>query len=162
MPTDTNLVYLLIMALFYYQLWNDTGAHMGNPSESNVYIFGGMLFTVIGAFLLYGIMYLMNGGVTTEMLLIGTSFSTVTSTCPSSLAFACMYPDMQVLLMFIIPIKMKWMAAVYGVLIALSFLRPDGREEWRFYVAPQLYYFLLSTRNLKRYTAARGAQAPEV
>ena len=37
------------------------------------------------------------------------------------LAFACMYPDMQVLLMFIIPIKMKWMAAVYGVLIALSF-----------------------------------------
>lgn len=30
MPTDTNLVYLLIMALFLLSAWNDTGAHMGN------------------------------------------------------------------------------------------------------------------------------------
>ena len=120
MPTDTNLVYLLIMALFYYQLGTTLERTWGT-FRFNVYIFGGMLFTVIGAFLLYGIMYLMNGGVTTEMLLIGTSFSTSYINMSIFLAFACMYPDMQVLLMFIIPIKMKWMAAVYGVLIALSF-----------------------------------------
>ena len=118
MPTDTNLVYLLIMALFYYQLGTTLERTWGT-FRFNVYIFGGMLFTVIGAFLLYGIMYLMNGGVTTEMLLIGTSFSTSYINMSIFLAFACMYPDMQVLLMFIIPIKMKWMAAVYGVLIAL-------------------------------------------
>ena len=75
MPTDTNLVYLLIMALFYYQLGTTLERTWGT-FRFNVYIFGGMLFTVIGAFLLYGIMYLLNGGVTTEMLLIGTSFST--------------------------------------------------------------------------------------
>ena len=75
MPTDTNLVYLLIMALFYYQLGTTLERTWGT-FRFNVYIFGGMLFTVIGAFLLYGIMYLMNGVVTTEMLLIGTSFST--------------------------------------------------------------------------------------
>ena len=113
MPTDTNLVYLLIMALFYYQLGTTLERTWGT-FRFNVYIFGGMLFTVIGAFLLYGIMYLLNGGVTTEMLLIGTSFSTSYINMSIFLAFACMYPDMQVLLMFIIPIKMKWMAAVYG------------------------------------------------
>lgn len=161
MPTDTNLVYLLIMALFYYQLGTTLERTWGT-FRFNVYIFGGMLFTVIGAFLLYGIMYLMNGGVTTEMLLIGTSFSTSYINMSIFLAFACMYPDMQVLLMFIIPIKMKWMAAVYGVLIALSFLRPDGREEWRFYVAPQLYYFLLLHQKPQALYAARGAQTPEV
>ena len=57
MPTDTNLVYLLIMALFYYQLGTTLERTWGT-FRFNVYIFGGMLFTVIGAFLLYGIMYL--------------------------------------------------------------------------------------------------------
>ena len=52
MPTDTNLVYLLIMALFYYQLGTTLERTWGT-FRFNVYIFGGMLFTVIGAFLLY-------------------------------------------------------------------------------------------------------------
>lgn len=49
MPTDTNLVYLLIMALFYYQLGTTLERTWGT-FRFNVYIFGGMLFTVIGAF----------------------------------------------------------------------------------------------------------------
>ena len=119
----------------------------------NVYIFGGMLFTVIGAFLLYGIMYLLNGGVTTEMLLIGTSFSTSYINMSIFLAFACMYPDMQVLLMFIIPIKMKWMAAVYGVLIALSFFETGWAGRMAIFMSLlNFIIFFFSTRNLKRYT----------
>ena len=38
------------------------------------------------------------------------------------LAFALSYPDMQILLYFIIPVKMKWMAVVYGVLIFFEFI----------------------------------------
>jgi hypothetical protein len=38
------------------------------------------------------------------------------------LAFAVCYPDMQVMLYFIIPIKMKWMAIVYAALVAYSAL----------------------------------------
>lgn len=152
MPTDTNLVYLLIMALFYYQLGTTLERTWGT-FRFNVYIFGGMLFTVIGAFLLYGIMYLMNGGVTTEMLLIGTSFSTSYINMSIFLAFACMYPDMQVLLMFIIPIKMKWMAAVYGVLIALSFFETGWAGRMAIFMSLlNFIIFFFSTRNLKRYT----------
>ena len=152
MPTDTNLVYLLIMALFYYQLGTTLERTWGT-FRFNVYIFGGMLFTVIGAFLLYGIMYLMNGVVTTEMLLIGTSFSTSYINMSIFLAFACMYPDMQVLLMFIIPIKMKWMAAVYGVLIALSFFETGWAGRMAIFMSLlNFIIFFFSTRNLKRYT----------
>ena len=38
------------------------------------------------------------------------------------LAFALSYPDMQVLLYFIIPVKMKWMGILYGVLIVIDFV----------------------------------------
>ena len=103
--------------------------------------------------MLYGIMYLLNGGVTTEMLLIGTSFSTSYINMSIFLAFACMYPDMQVLLMFIIPIKMKWMAVVYGVLIALSFFETGWAGRMAIFMSLlNFIIFFFSTRNLKRYT----------
>ena len=151
MPTDTNLVYLLIMALFYYQLGTTLERTWGT-FRFNVYIFGGMLFTVIGAFLLYGIMYLLNGGVTTEMLLIGTSFSTSYINMSIFLAFACMYPDMQVLLMFIIPIKMKWMALVYAAMALYYFF--TGSLAVKVAIGASLLNFVIffcSSRNIKRF-----------
>ena len=54
MPTESNLIFLLIMALFYYQLGMALERTWGT-FRFNVYIFGGMIFTVIGAFVLYGI-----------------------------------------------------------------------------------------------------------
>ena len=36
------------------------------------------------------------------------------------LAFAVCYPDMEVRLYFLIPIKMKWMAVVYAVLVLID------------------------------------------
>ena len=151
MPTDTNLVYLLIMALFYYQLGTTLERTWGT-FRFNVYIFGGMLFTIIGAFLLYGIMYLLNGGVTTEMLLIGTSFSTSYINMSIFLAFACMYPDMQVLLMFIIPIKMKWMALVYAAMALYYFF--TGSLAVKVAIGASLLNFVIffcSSRNIKRF-----------
>lgn len=152
MPTDTHLFSLLIMALFYYQLGMALERNWGT-FRFNVYIFGGMLFTVIGAFLLYGIMYLMYGTVTLDMTLIGLSFSTNYINMSIFLAFAVMYPDMEVLLMFIIPIKMKWMAVVYGVLTVLSFFETNWAGRIAIFMSLlNFFIFFLSTRNLKRYT----------
>lgn len=123
MPTDSNLIFLLIMALFYYQLGMALERTWGT-FRFNVYIFGGMIFTVIGAFVLYGIYYAMNASVISQMpalaaqlsYSIASGFSTNYINMSIFLAFAIMYPDMQVMLYFIIPIKMKWMAIVYVVL----------------------------------------------
>lgn len=150
MPTDSNPLFLLIMAIFYYQLGTTLERTWGT-FRFNAYIFGGIIFTVIGAFLYYGILYAINGGVTLEMLYMGYYFSTNYINMSIFLAFATMYPDMQVLLYFIIPIKMKWMAYVYAVLTIYQLLM----TEWagRVSIVMSLMNFLiffLSTRDFRR------------
>lgn len=152
MPTDYSVFSLLIMALFYFQLGTTLERNWGT-FRFNVYIFSGMLFTVLGAFILYAILYVINGGVTIEMLSIGYGFSTNYINMSIFLAFAVTYPEMQVLLMFIIPVKMKWMAAVYGILTALQFI--ENGWAGRIAIVMSLLNFIiffLSTRNFKRYT----------
>ena len=67
------------------------------------------------------------------------------------LAFAVCYPDMQVLLYFIVPIKMKWLAAVYAVLILFQMLETGwaGRVAILMSVLNFLVFYL-STRNYRR------------
>lgn len=149
--TDTSLFFLLIMALFYFQLGTALERNWGT-FRFNVYIIGGMLSTVVGAFILYGIMYLINGGNTVGMLLIGSEFSTNYINMSIFLAFAVTYPEMQILLMYIIPIKMKWMAVIYGIMIAVNFIQSGWAG--RIAIAMSLLNFIiffLSTRNFKRY-----------
>lgn len=151
MPTDTSLFSLLIMALFYYQLGTTLERNWGT-FRFNVYIFSGMLFTVLGAFILFGIMYVVNGGVSVEMLTVGFGFSTNYINMSIFLAFALTYPEMQVLLMFLIPIKMKWMAVVYAVLTTLSFFESSWAGKISIVMSLlNFIIFFLSTRNLKRY-----------
>ena len=138
MPTESNLIFLLIMALFYYQLGMALERTWGT-FRFNVYIFGGMIFTVIGAFVLYGIYYAMNASVISQMpalaaqlsYSIASGFSTNYINMSIFLAFAVMYPDMQVMLYFIIPIKMKWMAIVYAILTLYEFIVSGWQAEWQ-------------------------------
>lgn len=154
MPTDSNLFSLVIMAIFYYQL-GTTLEHNWGTFRFNVYIFGGMLFTVLGAFILYGIMAITAGGASLELISysISTGFSTNFINLSIFLAFALSYPDMQVLLMFVIPIKMKWMAIVYGVLVVLEFFTSGWAGKVSIVMSLlNFIIFFLSTRNLNRYT----------
>lgn len=147
MPPDTSLLFAVIMFLFYFQLGQSLERTWGT-FRFNVYIFGGIIFTVIGAFLLYAIFYMIYGVPVTGM---GMYFSTNYINMTIFLAFAVCYPEMQVLLYFIIPIKMKWLAAVYAVMIALQMVQ-DG---WAGRVAILMsilnfLVFYLSTRDYRR------------
>ncbi len=154
MPTDTNLIFLLIMALFYYQLGMTLERTWGT-FRFNVYIFGGLIFTVIGAFLLYFIMLFISGrGFAAELsTAIAWGMSTNYINMSIFLAFAVMYPDMQVMLYFIIPIKMKWMALVYGAITLYSFIVSGWAGRIAIFMSLlNFIIFFLSTRNLSRYT----------
>ena len=113
-------IYFLLMVWLYYSLGTTLERTWGT-FRYNVYIISGMLFTVIGAFVLYGVLCATYdaafiGGQT--LLLTGSGLFSVSYIYMSIfLAFAVTYPDMEVLLYFIIPIKMKWMGLVYGVMI---------------------------------------------
>ena len=148
MPTDTRVFSLLIMALLYYQLGSALERSWGT-FRFNVYIFGGMLFTVIGAFILYGIYAAAGtGSLETISLISSLTFTTNYINLTIFLAFAVMYPEMQILLFFIIPVKMKWMAVVYAVLIAINLILTS----WGGRIMSILNFliFFLSTRNYRR------------
>lgn len=152
MPTESNILFLLIMALFYYQLGTVLERTWGT-FRFNVYIFGGMLFTVIGAFILYFIYAAIYGwaAMGNLSLILSYGFSTNYINMSIFLAFATMYPNMEVLLMFILPIKMKWMAYVYAVITVFNLIMTDWAG--RVAIIMSLMNFLIfffSTRNYHR------------
>ncbi len=105
----------------------------------NVYLFQGMLFTIAGSFLLMGYCYLFHPQI--QMMdmrgmlhvltvdspneyfrAIAGLFSTYYINMSIFLAYAATFPDAQVLLMFIIPIRVKWLGAIYAVMLLFQFL----------------------------------------
>ena len=152
MPTESNILFLLIMALFYYQLGTVLERTWGT-FRFNVYIFGGMLYTVLGAFILYFIYAAVYGwaAMGNLSLILSYGFSTNYINMSIFLAFATMYPDMEVLLMFILPIKMKWMAYVYAIITVFNLIMADWAG--RVAIIMSLMNFLIfffSTRNYHR------------
>ena len=116
-PPDTSVIWAVIMFMLYYQLGTTLERTWG-AFKFNVYIFGGMLFTVLGAFIVYAIY---GGSIPTGF--IGMTTSTYYINLSIFLAFSTCFPDMQVLLYFIIPIKMKWMSIFYLVIIGYEVVK---------------------------------------
>ncbi|MFV0465155.1 MAG: hypothetical protein ACK5ML_03705 [Lachnospiraceae bacterium] len=117
-PTSTQLFFALIMMIFYFQLGQILERTWG-AFRFNVYIFGGLLCTVLGAFAIYAGYFLFTGD---EIRNMGFYFSTYYINMTIFLAFAVCYPNMEVRLYFLIPIKMKWMAIVYGAFILFNMI----------------------------------------
>lgn len=147
-PTD-NLISLVFLVLLYYSLGTALERTWGS-FRYNVYIFSGLLFTVLAVFGLYAFYYFRYGVEVplSAVGLIGTNYITMSI----FLAFAVIYPDMEVMLYFILPIKMKWMALVYVVLAGYDFI--NGGIGIRVAISASLLNFViffLSTRNYKRF-----------
>ena len=144
-PPMQNVFFEIIMMVFYWQLGTVLENTWGT-FRFNLYIFGGILFTIIGAFVVFIATYLMTG----IPVSLNGYFSTEYINLSIFLAFAVSYPDMQVLLYFIIPVKMKWMAIVYA-LIALYEFAMSGLAGKVAIVASLLNFivFYLMTRNYK-------------
>ena len=142
-PSSSNILFVVIMLLFYYSLGSALERTWG-AFRYNVYIISGMIFTVIGAFILYFIMG-------TASVLYAPVFSTYYINLSIFLAFALSYPDMQVLFMMIIPIKIKWLAWLDAVYILYDLVR--GSWAIRTVIIASLLNFIiffLSTRNFNR------------
>lgn len=145
-PEYSNLFFLIIMLYFYYSLGTSLERTWGTY-RYNVYLFSGMLFTVIGSFLMMGYSYLVHGdmiavtGGKTFFEYLSLYFTTYYVNMSIFLAFAATFPDVQVLLMFIIPIKVKVLGILYGVILLVEFIQ--GNPYSRFAMAASLFNFLL-------------------
>lgn len=132
-PSSGGLFFTLLMLYFYCSIGTSLERTWGTY-RYNVYLFQGMLFTIVGSFLLMGYCYLFKP----EIPLLGTAltintpveyftviammFSTYYINMSIFLAYAATFPDAQVLLMFIIPIRVKWLGAIYAVMLLFQFL----------------------------------------
>lgn len=146
-PPDTLDFFTIIMLYFYYSIGNILERTWGTY-RYNVYIFSGMLYTVIGSFLCMGFIYLTNAdvmalpGIADYLFSEGAwAFSTYYINLSIFMAFAATYPDMQVLLMFVIPIKMKWMGILDALLMVLSFM--ESGTFTRFAIVACMFNFLV-------------------
>ncbi len=132
-PPSSLDIFTIIMLYFYYSVGRTLERTWGDY-RYNVYLLSGMLFTILASFICMGLCYL-NYGEVFEALsgvpdmaelpeslfrLGSTMFSTYFINMSILLAFAATFPDVQILLMFVIPVKMKWMGIIYGVLLVLQ------------------------------------------
>lgn len=145
-PDSSNLFFVLLMLYFYYSLGTSLERTWGTY-RYNVYIFSGMLFTIIGSFLMMGYCYLVRPA---DMVAYGPSvffsavsplFSTYYVNMSIFLAFAATFPEVQVLMMFIIPIKVKVLGIIYGVMLIANFIQ--GSAYSRFAMAASLFNFVV-------------------
>ena len=156
-PNTSNFLFFVISILFFYYPIGTSLERTWGSFRYTLYIFSGLLFTIISAFLLHFITggFVEIGGMVYSIG--GSIFSTYYISMSVFLAYALSYPDMQVLLWFIIPIKMKWMAIVYGAIILYDVFTYFRNGLW-FVAVPiiasllNFIIFFLSTRNLQHYT----------
>ena len=99
----------LLFFYFYYWIGNVLEKEWGTP-RFNIFLISGVLLTAVYGFIIYFITK-QSIAVTTYFIYLSMFFS-----------FATLFPDVQVLFMFIIPIKVKWLAYLDAAFFLLSML----------------------------------------
>lgn len=158
-PSSNPDLLTIIMLFFYYSIGTNLERTWGT-FYYNVYLFMGMIFTILGSFLIMGISYVPLFGLSQTMDFYGTTqyfiyvarnFSTYFVNMSIFLGFAATFPEVQVLLMFIIPIKVKWMGIAYVILLLVQFLQTGiiGKIVIGASLLNVVIFFLMTRSNLR-------------
>lgn len=149
-PPSTGIIFMIFMMLLYYSLGN-TLENIWGAFRYNLYMFSGMMFTVIGAF----IVYFLTGGA----LGIGLFFSTYYVNMSIFLACAAIMPELQLYLYGILPVKMKWFAFLDIALLVMDAI--SGGIVVRISIFASLLNFIiffLGSRNAQKYNPKQMAR----
>lgn len=147
-PSTTSVISFLFMMLLYYSLGMTLESIWGT-FRYNLYIFSGMIFTIVGALISYFIISAQRGG---AVIGIGNLVSTYYINLSIFLACAAIMPELKLYLYGILPIKMKWFAILDAVLIGLDLV--TGSTVTRIIIIASVLNFILffvSSRNAQRY-----------
>ncbi|MGL6202208.1 MAG: rhomboid family intramembrane serine protease [Lachnospiraceae bacterium] len=109
-PPDGSVILIAFVLYLYYMIGNSLEAAWG-AFRFNLYFFSGVLFHVIAVILVYLIFH-GNLQVDTSYLNLSLFF-----------AFAALYPNTQFLLLFVIPVKVKYLAWINAAFFAYTILQ---------------------------------------
>ena len=120
-----------ILSLYFYYWLGTTLERTWGAFRYNLFLFSGMIFTVLGSFVLLAYCYVAfapqiaatgaNVFFTQQIGYFFHSFSTYYVNLSIFLAFALTFPDMQVLLFFVVPIKIKWLGVIDAAMTIYAF-----------------------------------------
>ena len=102
LPPVSSPIFILLSLYFYYWIGGSLESTWGS-FRFNIYYLCGVIGAIIACFI--------TGSADNYFLNMSLFF-----------AFAVLYPDMQVMLFFVIPIKIKWLALVDAVMFAFFFI----------------------------------------
>lgn len=152
-PPDSGInIFTVIMLYFYYSI-GKTLEEMWGDFRYNVYILSGILFTIIGAFIIYGfayvqfadelskgtftaeqlfttLAYVQGGGTTVLPYYWFTEISTYYVCMSIFLAFATMFPETRVFVMFVIPIRIKILGIIEAVFVVAEIVTSLMNGKW--------------------------------
>lgn len=103
-PSSANLIFAIISTLFYFFI-NDIYEHEIGTFRLNAYVFSVIAMLILGAF------SPLSNGIFTSGLMNFTFFSCM------FFGGACLAPNHTIMLMFIIPIKLKWLGWLTAALL---------------------------------------------
>ena len=109
-PETSNLLFLAISLYFYYWIGSVLEKHWGTTKFTVFYLVG-LVLNILAGFLVY--------------FVFPTPFNTATMyyvNLSLFFSFATLYGEMQVLLFFVIPIKVKWLAWADAALFAFDII----------------------------------------
>ncbi len=141
-PIDDINFFILISLYLYYMIGNSLENAWG-AFRFNLYFFSGVLFNILACGITYAI--------------TGFSFLIPLDYVNQAMffAFAALYPNLQLMLFFVLPIKIKYLAFIYAVIFGYNVYEVVKGGLWWYglamlvAVANFLIYFAI-TRNYKR------------
>ena len=138
-PNTTSPIFFLFAAFLYYSIGSAL-EHTWGTFKFNVYYLLGMIFNMLGLLIVQLIFYRDDVSAYTFYL---STYSSITVYLNLSLflAYAVLYPEVQFLLYGILPVKVKYLAAIDVIFLAYEFI--SGTMGNRVLVIVSLLNFLL-------------------
>lgn len=106
---ESSGLWALIFFYFYYWIGGTLERQWGTP-RFNIFVMTGVVLTIIYGFVVYFI--------TGQSVTVGAYYIYMSM----FFSFATLFPDMQVLFMFIIPLKIKWLAIIDAIYFGLMII----------------------------------------
>ncbi len=137
-----DVLFFAVEMYLYYMIGNSLENAWG-AFRFNLYYLSGLLLNIVASIIIYAA--------------VGSSFPIGLSAINQAmfLAFAVLYPNVQLLLFFILPIKVKWLGILYGVIIGYQVISYLAMGQIAFALATvagitNFLIFFFMTRNYKK------------
>ncbi|NCB62524.1 MAG: rhomboid family intramembrane serine protease [Clostridia bacterium] len=116
-------VWFIFAMMFYYSIGSTVEREWGSTKFTLFYACG-ILLTAAASFVSYGLTRLLWGDFAGIFEMLPFTMGQVNFSL--FLVFATLYPDSYIRVYFILPIKAKWLALVYLLLMVFSYMRMSG------------------------------------